>query len=279
MPRENKPRGLPVKYGRANRITTRARSALAIVLKPKRGISRAGPTLACNSTRDWLLPHCTKYHGMHVSRTSTWGEVQHHVDSLASYGVLGSTEAVHEDVQRANNEDPNQSLETSLPNSVQQLVAPLLNLGMPECLIQQIHTDAQEVGATVAKMLPTAEKLILKLEIMGEGICSRWHRDNYVARAIITYNGCGTEMLRHDNVNFWELENCGNNAHIVRDSSEVFSAGTGDILFMKGLTFPGKVNGLVHKSPDKRYHADGKIMNRLVLKVDVPKLSEHVPLQ
>jgi len=89
MRRENKPKGLPVKYGRANRITTRARSALAIVLKP-RGISRDGPTLACNSTRDWLLPHCTKYHGMHVSRTPTWGEVQHHVDSLASYGVLGS---------------------------------------------------------------------------------------------------------------------------------------------------------------------------------------------
>merc|ERR1719223_2530477 len=131
-----------------------------MLLKSKRGISRAGPTLACNSVQDWLLPHCSK--------------------------------------------------------------------------------------------------------------C---HQDNYVARALVSYNGCGTEMLRHENVNFWELENCGNNAHIVRDSSEVLSAGTGDILFMKGLKFPADVNGLVHKSPDKRYHADGKIMNRLVLKVDVRELS------
>lgn len=94
-----------------------------------------------------------------------------------------------------------------------------------------------------------------------------------MARAIVTYNGSGTEMLRHDNVNFLELENGGDNAHIVRNSSEVFSAGAGDILFMKGLPFPGDVNGLVHKSPDKHYHADGRIMNRLILKVDVPKLS------
>jgi len=273
MPRENKPRGLPVKYGRANRINTRAQSAFAIVLKAKKGIPRAGPTLANNCVQDWLLPHCTKYHGMHVPRTPTWGEVQHHVDSLASRAILGSNEAVHEDVQVANNEGPNQSLESSLSKSARRLVAPLLNLDIPECLIQQIQTDAQEVGATVAKMLPTAGKLIAKLEIMGEDICSRWHRDNYVARAIITYNGRGTEMLSHDNVNFWELDNYGNNAHIVRDSSQVFSAGTGHILFMKGLKFPGDVNGLVHKSPDKCYHADGRIMNRLILKVDVPKLS------
>jgi len=243
------------------------------VLKAKKRIPRAGPTLANNCVQDWLLPHCTKYHGMHVPRTPTWGEVQHHVDSLASCGKPGSKWAVHEDVQVANSEDPNQSLESNLSKSARQLIAPLLNSGIPECLIQQIQTDAQEVGATVAKMLPTAEKIVVKLEIMGEGICSRWHRDYYVARAIITYNGRGTEMLKHDNVNFWELENRGNNARIVRDSSKVFSAGTGDILFMKGLKFPGDVNGLVHKSPDKRYCADGKIMNRLILKVDVPKLS------
>jgi len=176
-------------------------------------------------------------------------------------------------VQVANTASNNQLLATSLSKSAETLVAPLLNLGMPGCLIEQIREDAQEVGATVAKMLPTAQRLTMKLEVMGEANCSKWHRDNYVARAIITYNGRGTEMLRHDNVNFWELEHCGNNAHIVRDNSQVFSAGTGDILFMKGLTFPGDVSGLVHKSPDKCYHADGKIMNRLILKVDVSKLS------
>jgi len=233
---------------------------------------RAGPTLACDSVRDWLLPCCTGYPGMHISRTPTWGDVQHHVDSLALHGIFGSDGAMREDVQVAN-AGSNQLLETNLSKSVQQLISPLLKLDMPGCLIEQIQTDAQEVGATVAKMLPTAEKLIVKLEVMGEDTCSRWHQDNYVARAIITYNGRGTEMLRHDNVNFWELEHCGNNAHIVRDNSQVFSAGTGDILFMKGVACPGDANGLVHKSPGVRYHANGMVMNRLLLKVDVPTLS------
>eukprot|EP00419_Tripos_fusus_P022309 CAMPEP_0172715706 /NCGR_PEP_ID=MMETSP1074-20121228/67700_1 /TAXON_ID=2916 /ORGANISM="Ceratium fusus, Strain PA161109" /LENGTH=280 /DNA_ID=CAMNT_0013540311 /DNA_START=34 /DNA_END=876 /DNA_ORIENTATION=- len=267
-PRDSKLRRLQGKSGRANQFTTRAQKAVAIMLKSKRGISRAGPTLACKSVQDWLLPRCNGYHGMHVSRTPTWGDVQHHVDALASYGLLGLEETAHEDVQVAGNED--QSVEANLSNSAQRLVAPLLQLGMPDKFIQQIQADFQEVGGIVAKMMPTAEKLILKLEIMGEGICSRWHRDNYAARAIITYNGRGTEMLRHDDVDFWELDNCGNNLHIVRDGAQIFSVGAGDVLFMKGLTFPGNVNGLVHKSPDKRYHRDGNLMNRLVLKVDVP---------
>ena len=76
----------------------------------------------------------------------------------------------------------------------------------------------------------------------------------------------------------------------------------GDILFIKGLQFPrgangaraggtrapaaclslwlpfltslGRVPGLVHKSPEKRYDERGRILNRLVLKIDVASLPE-----
>ena len=44
----------------------------------------------------------------------------------------------------------------------------------------------------------------------------------------------------------------------------------GDIFFMKGRTWPGGGRGLIHKSPEPRYHPDGRVVNRLVLKVDVP---------
>merc|ERR1712217_749202 len=141
---------------------------------------------------------------------------------------------------------------------------------LPKQAVQQIQADIEEIGMVVAKMIPTAEKLIVKLEIMGENCCSRWHRDNYSARAIISYNGCGTEYALHENVNFWELENCGNNECILHDKSQVFSVEAADVLFMKGLRFPRGVSGLVHKSPEKRYHADGAVMNRLLLKIDVP---------
>jgi len=287
-----RPRGFPVKYGRANQTTTRAQSTLAIMSKTKRGISgagpalacrsvkdwllprrsRAGPTLACRSVKDWLLPCCNMYHGMHVPRALTWWDVQRHVDLLASSGTLSLDGSGHEDVQVTRNGDGHEHpmLESNLAEGARQLVAALLNEGMPTYLTQQIQTDAQVVGAILAKMFPTIERLSLKLEIFGEASSDRWHIDNNVARALITYNGRGTEMLRHDNVNFWELKNGGTNARIVRDSSEVFSVGAGDILFMKGSQFPGDVFGLVHKSPERRYHADGRIMNRLVLKVDVP---------
>ena len=42
------------------------------------------------------------------------------------------------------------------------------------------------------------------------------------------------------------------------------------MIFIKGTKFPGvSGSGLVHRSPDKRFHEDGRIVNRLVLKVDV----------
>ena len=47
----------------------------------------------------------------------------------------------------------------------------------------------------------------------------------------------------------------------------------GDLLLIKGTQFAGAYGGaygLVHKSPEKWYHADGRIVNRLLLKLDVP---------
>merc|ERR1719401_2425523 len=124
----------------------------------------------------------------------------------------------------------------------------------------------------LARICPAADKLIVKLEIMGESCCGRWHQDAYVGRAIVSYNSGGTVYVHHDNVNFRELHNRASNEHIIRDQSQVFSADVMDVLFIKGKLFPNGATGLVHKSPEKRYHADGSIMNRLCLKIDIPPL-------
>lgn len=134
---------------------------------------------------------------------------------------------------------------------------------------QQIQSDIEEVGMAMAKLLPATQELQLKLELIGENCCSRWHQDHYTCRAIVSYNCCGTDYVRHDNVNFWELENRGKNDSIIRDPSQIFTAEVGDIVLMKGKTYPSSMNGLVHKSPEKRYHANGAIVTRLVLKLDV----------
>ena len=82
----------------------------------------------------------------------------------------------------------------------------------------------------------------------------------------------GTQFSRDANVNFWELQHCGHNECIIRDVEKVEHVAVGDLLFIKGAKFPHgghAAGGLVHKSPEKRYHPDGRVVNRLVLKVDV----------
>ena len=53
----------------------------------------------------------------------------------------------------------------------------------------------------------------------------------------------------------------------------------GDMLFMKGRRFPGAGAGaLVHKSPEKRYHPDGRVIHRLLLKIDLPAPGARQPV-
>jgi hypothetical protein len=127
------------------------------------------------------------------------------------------------------------------------------------------------MGAAAGLLCPASPFIEVKLEIVGENCCARWHQDTYVGRTIVSYNGIrGTDYTPDSNVDFWELENCGKNPCIIRNEREIRSVGVGDILFIKGKAYPQGAKGLVHKSVDKQYHEDGRIKNRLVLKVDVP---------
>merc|ERR1740121_3484603 len=164
-------------------------------------------------------------------------------------------------------------LAAEISKAARDLSSRAMRLGLPEDLCQQIQADAEEISMALKKMVPSTRTIDIKLELMGENVCARWHQDYYVGRAIVTYNGLGTVYTRSSNVDFWALNNRGDDDHILHDNSDVFSANEGDILFMKGKMFPGAVKALVHKSPVKRYHADGAVMNRLCLKVDLPKPS------
>ena len=125
----------------------------------------------------------------------------------------------------------------------------------------------------MGSLLPSARTIDIKLEIFGETSCIRWHQDSYVSRAIVSYTGqAGTEYTSAENVDFWELENGGDN--IIKDESKVCAVATGDFFLMKGKSYPQGANGIVHKSPENCYHEDGRVVNRLILKVDVPELRD-----
>merc|ERR1712117_174528 len=134
-----------------------------------------------------------------------------------------------------------------------------------------------EIGSVVAELIPDAAELMVKLVFMRENICARWHKDNYVARTIVSSNCSATEYVHDDFVDFDVFDNvdrekaaiCSGPKRIVKDTRAICSAGVGSILFIKGKLFPSPVNGLVHKAPAKLYRQDGTVATRLLLKVDV----------
>ena len=165
--------------------------------------------------------------------------------------------------------------EQQLQQLCQATRALLPDAALPDPITKQIYSDTCALGKIVGCLIPSARKIVIKLEMFGASSCSRWHRDNYVGRAIVSYTGkVGTEYTSDDNVNFWELENCGNNDHIIQDLRQIRAVDTGDFLFIKGTNYPRGAKGIVHKSPANCYHKDGRIINRLILKVDVIDLDD-----
>jgi len=232
------------------------------------GISHEA-ALPCQCLEDWLRPECDSYRGMRVWRAPTWYEIQHHVDEMGNRQAFGPNEALQEEVHIRQNED-SQRFKSTLSQKACRLAAKLWKAGLPRDMCALIQKDFTEVAATVAKVVPSARSLILKLDLVGANTCSKWHQDNYTARAVITYNLNGTEYVDHQYVDFEEMRTCDKELHIIRDTSKICTADVGDILFMKGKSFPGQRSGLVHKSPKTIRHTSGLVKHRLMLKVDVP---------
>jgi hypothetical protein len=239
----------------------------AAVAQPK--ALRADAVLKGMSVREWLDAECDGFKGMQAVRSQTW-DIQGIVDGLYDAGAFGQARRLKAKIPvGANREDGDPPLDAAIRASAAQLLDPLVGFGLPAEFTEQVQRDAEEIGVTVAELIPATDKLTLQLELIRENCCTRWHQDNIVARAIVSYNCSGTEYIHDDSVNFWELDNCGNNDCVVNDRTTVCQAGVGDILLMKGKLFPGALNGLVHRSPSFAYHPDGGIKARFVLKVDV----------
>jgi hypothetical protein len=224
-------------------------------------------TFVCDSVHDWLLEEGKGYSSLHVRRPQTWDWAQEQVDIMARKGAFGEDEALMETVHV--HDLDHQQFSAELCTKACCLTQRAVDAGLPALLGQQIRADLEEVGMVMAQLLPDAEHVILKVELVGLSSCKRWHQDKYTSRAIITYVGRGTDYTGHSNVDFYQLENRGKNETILHDQSEVFSTSAGDIFLIKGKLFPSAVSSLVHKSPGNRYHANGEIMHRVCVKLDV----------
>jgi len=212
---------------------------------------------------------------MAVARSLNWDHVQHIFDQLHNSGVFGEDEVLTEIIPLANEDKGRVSVQINA--AVRRLLSPVTHLGLPADLASQIHQDAVETGSVVIELLPKAAELIVSLELIRENICARWHRDNYVARTIVSYNCSATEYVHDDFVDFEVFDSvdreraaiCRVNDRVVHDRRAICSAGVGSILFIKGRLFPSRVNGLMHKAPAKLRRQDGSVATRMILKIDV----------
>lgn len=218
------------------------------------------PLCITESLEDWKSPEAhSGMNGLLVKRPLEWGWDAHAraIDAAQARFSVGAVLSSRFSVGIGS---------PALRAAVRML---LTTAALPAPISEQIELDVEKIVPAVAAMCPSARSLELKLEIIGENTCSRWHQDNFMGRALVSYTGSGTMYTSDGNVDFWELQHCGNNDCIIGDASKVESVDVGDILFIKGKKYGRGSPALVHKAPPKRYHEDGRIVNRLVMKVDV----------
>lgn len=226
-----------------------------------------GPALICKNINDVLQPIARDYRGLLVQRPQIRRDIQQHVDNLAEYGAFGEDRAAGEQVEVPVGKSKDH-IAFDLSKKACRLASLAVQHGIPKDIGWRIQSDFEEIGMVLTKLVPTARKIDLGLVIVGENSCHRWHRDHDVCRALITYNHCGTQFVDHDHVSLRPSGNGGiSSTAMVGDESRVCTAGVGDILIMKGTRFPTTPNGLVHRSPETCWHADGSLANRLLLRV------------
>lgn len=101
----------------------------------------------------------------------------------------------------------------------------------------------------------------LRLDLVTEDGCRRWHRDCVPLRLVCTYRGPGTQ---------WVPPAWGDAviAQPDADASQALAFDTGDVALFKGCGWPGQTHdgGIVHRSP----RIAGTGLTRLVLVLDMP---------
>ena len=149
--------------------------------------------------------------------------------------------------------------------------------GVPGVFRDAVKQDAEALATLIMSLCPRVPWLTLSTEIVGTNSCSRWHQDNYVGRAIITYTGPGTWAVDDKSVCFDQIDCTLNlptdvsNRAVVPRSESIHRAPTNSVLLIKGKHWPGiRGIGLTHKSPDVHKDVKGKPeCLRFVLKVDL----------
>jgi len=95
----------------------------------------------------------------------------------------------------------------------------------------------------------------LRLKIIDQPMCPRFHVDKVPCRLISTLYGTGTQWLKHSDVNRGELGSRNNgltdtNSGVIKPEGKIEQLSCGDIALLKGEHWHNNEQaGLVHRSP------------------------------
>mmetsp|Transcript_16399 Transcript_16399/g.43213 ORF Transcript_16399/g.43213 Transcript_16399/m.43213 type:complete len:293 (+) Transcript_16399:311-1189(+) len=151
--------------------------------------------------------------------------------------------------------------EEDVEAALDQLVSEL-----PQSFRSHVRDDAAALVRLSRRLSPATPWITLRLEILHEEACWRWHQDGYCGRTLVCYVGPGT--LAADDVQVdWDAFEASmgeeDNEHVVEACHEI---PTNAVLLMKGDAWPGiKGNGLTHKSP----RGQPPLPKRVLLKCDL----------
>ena len=137
---------------------------------------------------------------------------------------------------------------------------------LPASFRAAVREDAAALVRLSRRLSPATPWITLRLEILHQEACWRWHQDGYCGRTLVCYVGPGT--LAADDVQVdWDAFEASmgeeDNEHVVEACHEV---PTNAVLLMKGDAWPGiKGSGLTHKSP----RGQPPLPKRVLLKCDL----------
>eukprot|EP01047_Picozoa_sp_COSAG01_P003753 COSAG01_NODE_115_length_25561_cov_103.183450_14_plen_327_part_00 len=139
--------------------------------------------------------------------------------------------------------------------------------GLPGSFREAVQSDAEALAGMCVRLCPGVPWLAMRLEIVQEYSCKRWHQDCYTGRAIITYVGPGTCAADDASVLWHQFNKGGSNRDRCVPPQCIQQMATNTVLLMKGNEWPGiRGKGLTHKSPGEGTSPPPK---RLLLKVDL----------
>ena len=137
---------------------------------------------------------------------------------------------------------------------------------LPASFRSHVRDDAAALVRLSRRLSPATPWITLRLEILHQEACWRWHQDGYCGRTLVCYVGPGTLAADDAQVDWDAFEaSMGeeDNEHVVEACHEV---PTNAVLLMKGDAWPGiKGNGLTHKSP----RGQPPLPKRVLLKCDL----------